>query len=113
MYEFHGIQQGTNIHPGQTLDLDYSLTQVFPLPNDLRFQLGLAGYESWQTTNKTGPNITQQQSAAHYRVNALGFVSNVILPVRKVSMGVKYFKEFSDRSTFQGYSLQISGAITF
>jgi hypothetical protein len=26
MYEFHGAQQGTMVHPGQTLNLDYSLT---------------------------------------------------------------------------------------
>src|SRR3981189_2018747 len=28
MYEFHGTQQGTLIHPGQTFNLDYSLTRV-------------------------------------------------------------------------------------
>jgi acyl dehydratase len=31
MYEFHGTQQGTMVHPGQTINLDYSLTQTFPL----------------------------------------------------------------------------------
>jgi hypothetical protein len=113
MYEFHGNQQGTRIHPGQTLDLDYSLTQVLTLQNDLRLQLGVAGYGQWQMTDKTGPTITPSQAAAHYRVNALGFASNVIMPVRKASLGFKYFKEFSNRSTFQGYSLQISGAISF
>jgi hypothetical protein len=30
-----------------------------------------------------------------------------------VSVGAKYFKEFLNRSTFQGYSLQISGTINF
>jgi hypothetical protein len=28
-------------------------------------------------------------------------------------LGVRYFKEFLDRSTFQGYSVQISGSISF
>jgi hypothetical protein len=37
----------------------------------------------------------------------------VMLPERKVSVGVKYFREFECRSTFQGYTLQISGAVTF
>jgi hypothetical protein len=32
---------------------------------------------------------------------------------RKVSLAVKYFKEFSNRATFQGYSLQITGSISF
>src|SRR4029077_980337 len=30
MYEFHGTQQGTMVHPGQTLNLDYSLTHTLP-----------------------------------------------------------------------------------
>ena len=113
MYEFHGTQQGTMIHPGQTLDLDYSLTQTFPLQRTVRLQLGMVGYGQWQTTDKSGPNITAQQAAARYKVNALGFAANAILPEQKVSVGVKYFHEFECRSTFQGYTLQISGTITF
>lgn len=113
MYEFHGTQQDTQIHPGQTLNLDYSLTQRFPLQRDLQLQLGLVGYEQWQTSDKSGPGITPVQAGAHYRVNSLGFTSYVILPARKVSLGAKYFKEFSNKSTFQGYSLQIAAAITF
>ena len=113
MYEFHTTQEGTNIHPGQTLSLDYSLTHAFPLREGLDLQLGIVGYEQFQTTDKTGPDITPAQSAAHYRVNALGFASNFILPARKVSVGFKYFREFSNSSTFQGYSAQITGAITF
>ena len=40
MYEFHSTQEGTNIHPGQTFNLDYSLTQSFRLQEGLRLQLG-------------------------------------------------------------------------
>ena len=113
MYEFHGTQQGTRIHPGQNLDLDYSITHMFDVTNEVRLQLGLVGYEQWQTTDKSGPTITPEQAAAHYKVNALGFASNVMLPSRKVSLGAKYFKEFANRSTFQGYSIQISATISF
>lgn len=113
MYEFHTVQEGTGIHPGETLDLDYSVAQVFPLRKDLRLQIGLVGYEQLQTTNKSGPTITPAQGAAHYDVNALGFASNITLPARKVSLGFKYFDEFSNKATFQGYSLQISGVVTF
>ena len=113
MYEFHGTQQGTMVHPGQTFNLDYSLTQTLPLQRSLLLQLGLVGYGQWQTTDKHGPNITPEQAAAHYKVNALGFAANAILPEKKASVGVKYFHEFDCRSTFQGYTLQISGAVTF
>jgi hypothetical protein len=57
--------------------------------------------------------MTSAQAAALYKVNALGFSANIILPARKVSLGMKYFREFENRSTFQGYSLQISGSISF
>lgn len=113
MYEIHTTQQGTQIHPGDTFNLDYSLTHTLSLQRDLSLQVGLAGYEQRQLTDKTGPEITPTQSSAHYRVNALGFASTLLLPVRKVSVGVKYFKEFADRSTFQGYSFQITGSIKF
>jgi hypothetical protein len=113
MYEIHTTQQGTQIHPGDTLNLDYSLTHVLSLQRDLNLQVGLVGYEQWQLTDKTGPSISPAQSSAHYRVNALGFASSLMLPARKVSVGVKYFKEFQDRSTFQGYSLQITASIKF
>jgi hypothetical protein len=113
MYEFHGIQEGTAIHPGQTLNLDYSLTQAFPLKAGLRLQLGLVGYGQWQTTDKHGPTITLEQARAHYKVNGLGFAVNAIFPDRKASIGLKYFHEFECRSTYQGYTLQLTGAITF
>ena len=113
MYEFHTVQKGTDIHPGETLDLDYSVTRVFPVSRDLRLQIGLVGYEQLQTTNKTGPTITPAQGAAHYQVNSLGFASNMSLPARKVSLGFKYFREFSNKATFQGYSVQISGVVSF
>ena len=113
LYEFHTTQQGTNIHPGENLNLDYSVTRIFPLGQNLRLQLGPVGYEQWQTTDKTGPTITPAQSAAHYRVNSLGFASNLLLPARKVTLGFKYFGEFSNKSTFQGYSVQITGSVSF
>jgi hypothetical protein len=113
MYETHTTQQGTQVHPGDTMNLDYSLTHVLSVRRDLNLQVGLVGYEQWQLTDKTGPNITPVQSSAHYRVNALGFGSSLIFPARKVSIGVKYFKEFEDLSTFQGYSLQITASIKF
>jgi hypothetical protein len=113
MYEFHGTQQGTAIHPGQTFNLDYSLTRTLPITGDVHLQVGLAGYGQYQTTDKRGPTITAAEAGAHYKVNSFGFAANAIFPGRKASIGIKYFHEFECRSTYQGYTLQISGAITF
>ncbi len=113
MYEWHGTQEGTGIRPGDTFNLDYSLTHVLPLGEDSRLQLGLAGYQQKQTSNKRGPGITPEQATARYKVDALGIAANVLLPAREVTLGFKYFEEFSSRSTFEGYSVQISAAVNF
>lgn len=113
MYEFHTTQSGTQIRPGETLDLDYSLMRAFPVYEESRLQFGVIGYGAWQTTAKTGPAITPEEQAQRYRVNALGLGMNLLLPGRKVTLSLKYFDEFSNRWTYQGYSLQISAAVAF
>ena len=113
MYEFHTVQEGTGIHPGQTADIDYSIARTVRISDEAQLQLAVIGYGQWQTTDKTGPTVTTTEGGEHYQVNALGFASNVVLPARSVSLGLKYFKEFSNRSTFEGYTLQIAGAVTF
>ena len=113
MYEFHGTQEGTDVKPGQTFDLDYSVTRMFPLKDDLQLQVGVVGYGAWQTTDKEGPAVTPAEADSRYAVQSLGFTGNLSFPSRKTALGLKYFKEFSNRSTFEGYSLQISGSINF
>ena len=113
MYEFHTTQEGTRVHPGDTFDLDYSLMTSVPGSQSVRLQAGLVGYEARQTTAKTGPTISTVVSNERYAVNSLGFALNSAFPKQRASLGLKYFKEFSDRSTFQGYSVQISGSISF
>ncbi|PWT94598.1 MAG: transporter [Blastocatellia bacterium] len=110
MYEIHTTQQSTKIHPGQTFDLDYSLMRALPVGDKPWLQVGLVGYNARQTTATRGPGVTLDQAAARYKVNAVGFASSFNLP-RKINLGFKYFQEFSNRSTFQGHSIQISGSI--
>ncbi len=86
--------------------------RVIGSPPSLRAKR-LVGYDQWQTTDTTGPTITPEQASARYRVTALGFASSLALRARNVSMSFKYFREFSNRSTFQGNSVQISSTITF
>ena len=113
MYEFHTTQSGTQIRPGETFDLDYSLMRVFPFYAHSRLQVGVIGYGAWQTTAKTGPDITPAQEAQRYRVNGLGVGMNWLLPTQRVTLSLKYFDEFSNRWTYQGYSLQISAGVAF
>lgn len=113
MYEFHGTQEGTGVRPGETFNLDYSVTHTIALTKEADLQLGVVGYEQRQTSDKSGPAITTEESFARYAINSFGLVANINLPSRKSSLGLKYFDEFANKSTFQGYALQISGSLTF
>jgi hypothetical protein len=113
MYEFHGTQEGAKIEPGDTFDLDYSITHTFALTTDTHLQFGLVGYEQRQTSDKRGPGITAEQATARYAINGVGLTANINLPARKASVGVKYLEEFANQSTFQGYAVHIFGALVF
>ena len=113
MYEFHTSQEGTGIEPAQTINLDYSVTRMLPLSDGMTLQVGVVGYEQRQTTDKSGPGITPEQAEARYAVNALGLAGNLSLPARGVGLGLRYYQEFSNRSTYEGYSLQITGSVAF
>ncbi len=114
LYEWHTTQHGTGAKPGDTINLDYSLITTFAFAKGpTRLQVGLAGYEQRQTTAKTGPAVTDEESGERYAVNALGFVTNLVFPNHRFNAGVKVFKEFSNRAAYQGYSLQVSGAVSF
>jgi hypothetical protein len=113
MYEIHTTQEDTGTHPGETFDLDYSLTKTLTFAKDPSLQIGVVGYEQRQTTATTGPAISHQETTERYAVNALGAASNLAFTKRRVNLGVKFFEEFANRSTFQGFSLQVSGSVRF
>ena len=112
MYELHGIQSGTHIHPGQTFDLDYSLMRALSVA-DSRLQVGVVGYGAWQTTAKSGPELAPAEAARRYRVNAIGIGLNWLIPNRRVTLSFKYFDEFANQWTYQGHSAQISAGVGF
>jgi len=93
----------------KTFSIGIVLLEILQAVKDL----GVTGYEARQTTAKVGPNITPEASAERYAVNAFGFALIAAFPKRKASLGIRYFKEFADRATFQGYSAQVSAAISF
>jgi hypothetical protein len=113
MYEWHLKQEGTKINPGENIDLDYSLMHTVPIKNDRSIQFGIIGYNQFQTTDKKGPNVTPQQAKDYYKVNSLGAAAHFASPKQGLNFGLKYFKEFANRSTFQGYSVQVSGSYKF
>jgi hypothetical protein len=116
VYEWHSKQKDTRVRPGQTFDVDWSLMRGFVVNEESHalWQLGVFGYGQYQVTDRRGPAVNAAVAGStRYSVNALRGATNLILPARKVSVGVKYSKEFSNRSTVEGTSFQVSAGITF
>jgi hypothetical protein len=113
MYELHETQETTDVRPGDTLTIDASWMHVAMRRANLNVQVGAVGYAQWQTTDKRGPEVTPQEAADHYRVYSLGLASSISWPARRSSVAVKLFREFDARSTFEGYSVQLSAAVAF
>ena len=110
MYEVHTTQKSTSIHPGDTLDLDYSVMHSF-LGGEKRVQLGW-----WDTTRgkhrQNRPDDHAGTVEGALQSERAGCGSNLNLSA-KINVGFKYFQEFANRSTFQGHSIQFSGSIKF
>jgi len=114
LYEWHTTQHGTGTKPGDTINLDYSLIRTFAFARGpTRLQVGLAGYEQRQTTAKTGPAVSEEQTRERYAINALGFVTHLVFPDHRFNTGIKFFEEFGNHAAYQGYSFQVSGAYSF
>jgi hypothetical protein len=111
MYEVHTWQRGTDIHPGDNVDLDGSLMLRAPSGGSARLEFGVVGYAQWQTTARTGSGVPLESTNDRYVVHGLGGAVSVAFPKQRASLALKYFGEFANRATFEGYSLQAFGAI--
>jgi hypothetical protein len=111
MYEIHTWQRGTDIYPGDNGDVDGSLTLRVFSGRSARLELGAVGYAQRQTTARTGGGVPLEYTNDRYVIHALGGAMSVAFPKQRASLALKYFGEFANRSTFEGYSLQVFGAI--
>lgn len=111
MYEIHTWQRGTHIRPGDTFDLDASLMIEVPSGGTAHLEVGAVAYAQRQTTARSGSGVPPGSAGDRYAVNALGAAVSIAFPKQRANLGLKYFSEFANRSTFEGYSFQIGGAI--
>lgn len=111
MYELHTWQRGTNIRPGDTFDFDGSLMLRLASGKIAHFDAGLVGYAQRQTTARTGSGVPPETDRDRYAVHGAGMALSAAFPRQRANVAVKYFSEFANRSTFEGYSLQIFVAL--
>ena len=103
MYEFHTTQSGTDIHAGQTFDLDYSLMQILPLKKNMEtlLQFGVVGYGQYQTSDNSGPGVNPAVPG-HYRVNAIGGQLTSSCRSERPAWALRHSRNFRTRSRSMG-----------
>jgi hypothetical protein len=69
------------------------------------YPLGMSAIEERSDVGPSG-------QAERYAINSLGFAVLGVFP-KQTSVGIKYFKEFGNSATFQGYSLQVVASMGF
>jgi hypothetical protein len=111
LYEIHTAQRGADIRPGDTFDFDASLMTRIPSGGTAHLEVGVAGYAQRQATARTGSGVPPESLGDRYAVHALGVALSAAFPRQRANLGVKYFSEYANRSTFEGYSVQVVGAI--
>jgi hypothetical protein len=111
LYEIHTEQRGTNIRPGDSFNLDASLMWQVHRDDIARVELGAVGYLQRQTTARSGSGVPAESLGDRYAVHALGAALSVAFSKRRANLGLKYFSELANRSTFEGYSLQLVAGI--
>ena len=94
-YGYNSLKSGYSLRPGQTIDLDYGISQyVHP-----RVELAVSGYNHWQITDDTGSDAT---SSAHDRIGGVGPQVSLWAIPKKCDISLRYMWEYGGVDHFQG-----------
>ena len=107
-WEVAGEKRDLNYTPGQLLTLNWALSQYLPLPRskELLWELGVAGYDTWQLTKTSGSGFTGPNTLS--QVNAVGGELNLTYPQWSLALTVHGFYQYSAVSRLRGPSFGIS-----
>ena len=110
-YEIHSNKKDYDLIPGQDLSLNWGISQYLPLQSDqmVLLELGLAGYDSWQTTYDAGNDALNPPTKDG--VNAIGFQVGLTQVKWNAALNFHYFYEYSAKDRFQGSSIGLNFAI--
>jgi hypothetical protein len=106
-YEIHHKKEDFDLTPGQNLTLNWGISQFLPLTKDHKFllEVGPAGYSSWQITDDTGSDATND---VHDEAHAVGGQLGLAYVPWHVGLNFHYFYEFYTEDRFKGQSFGIS-----
>ncbi len=110
-YEINSEKEDFDLTPGDTLTLNWGISQYLPLKKDksLLLEVGPAGYDSWQTTEDSGSDANSNKDQVHAAGGQIGLT---YVPWSLV-LNFHAFYEYAAEDRFQGQSYGISIAKKF
>ncbi|MEI8344610.1 MAG: transporter [Candidatus Omnitrophota bacterium] len=93
-YGYHTNMDGFDLKPGQTIDLEYGVSQYL----SERFEAGVSGYHHWQITDDTGTDA--KNPGVHNQVNGLAGQVSVWLVPNKFYVSCRYAWEYAATDRF-------------
>jgi hypothetical protein len=111
-YEIHGDKDEYDLTPGHNFTLDYGISQYLPLSEDqhLLLEVGPAGYSSWQTTEDSGDDASDDRLD---QVHAIGGQAGITYVPWLFVANFHAFHEFHSEDRFQGTVVGFSFAKKF
>ena len=107
-YEYNDVQQDTSVRYGQSLTLNWGISQYLPLnkAKTLLLEIGPAGYDAFQISDNTGQRFGNPGN--HSQVQAIG--GQIGLTYVPLSMVLNFhgFHEYYAANRVQGDSLGIN-----
>ena len=107
-WEVAGEKRDLSYTPGQLLTLNWALSQYLPVPRsqNLLWEVGLAGYDTWQVSRTSGAGFTGPNTLS--QVNAVGGELNLTYPQWSLALTLHGFYQYSAVSRLRGPSFGIS-----
>jgi hypothetical protein len=108
-YENHQDKKDFDLEPGDNLTLNWGISQFLPLWKDhtLLVEVGPAGYDSWQITDDSGSDASNQ---VHDQVHGVGGQLGLAHVPWSLAVTFHAFHEFSSEDRFQGNAFGLSVA---
>lgn len=110
-YSTSGEKEDFDITPGDTLTLNWGISQYLPLKKDMTIlaELGVAGYDTWQITTDSGSAAKSPRDQVHGVGGQIGLTH---VPWN-ATLNFHYFCEFYAEDRFQGSVFGITVAKKF
>lgn len=102
-YEVHGNKQDVDIRPGDTLTINWGLSQFLPLNKDKTWlaEVGFGGYDLFQVSDDRGRDVTYD-AGVHDQVHAYGVQIGLAQTKWNATMTLRWMHEYGARDRFEG-----------